>query len=162
MFFILRAQGAFDGRLAVAIPLLLYALYQLSSTLFAIPAGVLSDRIGRKRVLLIGYALFTLLCAGFFFEQGIWTLLPLFLLYGLNFAFVEATERAYVADLAGHEERGTALGAYHMAVSLAALPAGLVAGLLWDIDPLYTFGAGGVLSFIALMMLTRMPAHSDD
>lgn len=153
MFFILRAQGAFEGRLAVAIPLLLYALFQFSSTLFAIPAGILSDRVGRQRVLIVGYALFTLLCMGFLYAESFWPLLMLFLLYGLNFAFVEATERAYVADLAGHKERGTALGAYHMATSLAALPAGLLAGLLWDINPLYTFATGALLSFAALLML---------
>lgn len=157
MFFILQAEDAFEGRLAVAIPLLLYALFQLSSTLFAIPAGILSDRIGRQRVLLIGYGLFTLLCLGFLFAESLWPLLLLFLLYGLNFAFVEATERAYVADLTGEEERGTALGAYHMATSLAALPAGVLAGVLWDIDPLYTFVLGALLSLTALLFLFRMP-----
>jgi MFS family permease len=160
MFFILRAEGAFDGRLAVAIPLLLYALYQLSFTLFAIPAGILSDRIGRRRVLLIGYALFTLLCLGFLFATSLLPLLLLFLFYGLNFAFVEATERALVSDMATSDQRGTALGAYHMATSLAALPAGLLAGLLWDANPLYTFGAGALLSFAAVAMLTVMPAPS--
>jgi len=161
MFFILRAQGAFEGRQAVAIPLLLYALFQLSSTLFAIPAGVLSDRVGRQRVLIVGYALFTLLCMGFLYTESLWQLLLLFLLYGLNFAFVEATERAYVADLAGQEERGTALGAYHMATSLAALPAGLLAGWLWDIDPLYTFATGALLSFAAVAMLIVMPSPTN-
>lgn len=161
MFFILRAQGAFEGRMAVAIPLLLYALFQLSSTLFAIPAGVLSDRVGRQRVLIVGYGLFTLLCMGFLYAESLLPLLLLFLLYGLNFAFVEATERAYVADLAGQEERGTALGAYHMATSLAALPAGLLAGLLWDINPLYTFATGALLSFAAMAMLIAMPSPSN-
>jgi len=160
MFFILRAEGAFDGRLAVAMPLLLYALYQLSFTLFAIPVGILSDRIGRRRVLLIGYGLFTLLCLGFLFAATLLPLLLLFLLYGVNYAFVEATERALVSDLAPRHERGTALGAYHMAISLAALPAGLFAGLLWDANPLYTFGAGALLSFAALIMLAAMPAPS--
>lgn len=157
MFFLLRAEGVFDGRLAIAIPLLLYALFQLTSTLFAIPAGVLSDRIGRQRVLQVGYALFTLLCLGFLFAATLWQLLLLFFLYGLNFAFVESTERTFVADLAPPQERGTALGAYHMATSLAALPAGLLAGLLWDLNPLYTFGAGALLSCVALLLLLRMP-----
>jgi MFS family permease len=160
MFFILRAEGAFDGRLAVAIPLLLYALYQLSFTLFAFPAGVLSDRIGRRRVLLAGYGLFTLLCLGFIFAGTLLPLLGLFLLYGLNYALVEATERALVADLAPETERGTALGAYHMATSLAALPAGLLAGLLWDLNPLYTFSAGALLSLTASAMLLRVPASA--
>ncbi|MCW8840784.1 MAG: MFS transporter [Gammaproteobacteria bacterium] len=162
MFFILRAESTFDARLAVALPLLLYALYQLSYTLFAIPAGLLSDRIGRRRVLLIGYGLFTLLCLGFLFGSSLSWLLVLFLLYGINFAFVNATERALVADLVSGDERGTALGTFHMTVSLAALPAGLLAGLLWDAEPLYTFIAGALLSAVALLLLATMPAYEKE
>ena len=80
----------------------------------------------------------------------------MFLLYGVNYAFVDATERTLVSDLAPETERGTALGAYHMTTSLAALPAGLLAGLLWDLDPAYTFGAGALLSISALAMLAGM------
>lgn len=156
MFFVLRAEGLFEGRLAVAIPLLLYALYQLSFTLFAIPAGILSDRVGRRAVLLAGYGLFTLLCLGFLFAGSLPWLLMLFLLYGLNYALVEATERTLVSDLAPEGERGTALGVYHMMTSLAALPAGLLAGLLWELDPNYTFVAGALLSTVALIMLAGL------
>ena len=80
-------------------------------------------------------------------------ILLLFLLYGINYALVEATERTLVSDLAPESERGTALGAYHMVISLAALPAGLLAGLLWELDPNYTFAAGALLSATALVML---------
>lgn len=156
MFFVLRAEGLFEEQLAVVVPLLLYALYQLSFTLFAIPAGILSDRIGRRAVLLAGYGLFTFLCIGFLFASSLPSLLLLFLVYGINFALVEATERTMVADLAPEEERGTALGAYHMITSLAALPAGLLAGLLWDLDPGYTFSAGALLSAIAFTLLAKM------
>jgi MFS family permease len=156
MFFMLRAEGLFEDKLSVAVPLLLYALYQLSFTLFAIPAGMLSDRIGRRAVLLTGYGLFTLICIGFIFAETLLSLLLLFLFYGLNYALVEATERTLVADLAAENERGTVLGAYHMTTSLAALPAGLLAGLLWDMDPLYTFGAGALLSATALVLLAAL------
>ncbi len=156
MFFVLRAEGLFQERLAVAVPLLLYALYQLSFTLFAVPAGILSDRIGRRAVLLAGYGLFTVLCLGFMYAPSLPSLLILFLLYGVNYALVEATERTMVSDLAPELERGTALGAYHMTTSLAALPAGLLAGLLWDLNPNYTFAAGALLSALALTMLAGM------
>ncbi len=156
MFFVLRAESLFEERLAVAIPLLLYALYQLSFTLFAIPAGILSDRVGRRPVLLAGYGLFTLLCIGFMFAAALPSLLLLFLLYGVNYALVEATERTLVSDLAAEGERGTALGAYHMMTSLAALPAGLLAGLLWELDPDYTFVAGALLSALAMGMLAML------
>ncbi len=156
MFFVLRAEGLFEGRLAVAMPLLLYALYQLSFTVFAIPVGILSDRIGRRAVLLAGYGLFTLVSLGFIFAGTLPALLLLFLLYGVNYALVEATERTLVSDLAPETERGTALGAYHMMTSLAALPAGLLAGLLWELEPAYTFGAGALLSATSLAMLAGM------
>ncbi|HEY9148768.1 MAG TPA: MFS transporter [Gammaproteobacteria bacterium] len=162
MFFILRAESAFEARLAVALPLLLYALYQLSYTLFAIPAGRLSDRIGRRRVLLLGYALFSLLCLGFLFGTSLPALLLLFLLYGINFALVNATERAFIADLVSDAERGTALGVFHMTISLAALPAGLLAGLLWDASPLYTFITGALLSALALLLLATMPGYENE
>lgn len=156
MFFVLRAEGQFEQQLAVVMPLLLYALYQFSFTLFAIPAGILSDRIGRRAVLLLGYGLFTLLCLGFLFTAALPSLLLLFLLYGINYALVEATERTLVSDLAPEDQRGTALGAYHMTTSLAALPAGLLAGLLWDLDPAYTFTAGALLSALAFIMLAGL------
>lgn len=156
MFFVLRAEGLFEERLAVAMPLLLYALYQLSFTLFAIPAGILSDRIGRRAVLLAGYCLFTLLCLGFMIAESLPALLLLFLLYGVNYALVEATERTLVSDLAPESERGTALGVYHMTTSLAAFPAGLLAGMLWDLSPGYTFAAGALLSALAFVMLLRL------
>lgn len=156
MFFVLRAESSFKERLAVAMPLLLYALYQLSFTVFAIPAGIISDRIGRRAVLLAGYSLFTLICLGFLLTTSFPSLLMLFLLYGINYALVEATERTLVSDLAPESERGTALGTYHMTTSLAALPAGLLAGILWDLDPAYTFAAGALLSAIAVAMLARL------
>ncbi|HEX9803164.1 MAG TPA: MFS transporter [Gammaproteobacteria bacterium] len=157
MFFVLRAGSLFEERsLAVLAPVLLYALYQFSFTLFAIPAGILSDRVGRRAVLIAGYGLFTLLCLGFILAETLIPLLLLFTLYGLNNALVEATERTLVADLAAESERGTVLGAYHMTTSLAALPAGLLAGLLWDLEPLYTFAAGALLSAAALVLLTTL------
>lgn len=153
MFFVLHSQGAFQGKLSVGIPILLYALYNLAYTLFAVPAGILSDRIGRRNVLLAGYGLFALVCLGFVFAKSLTMYLLLFVLYGLNYALVNANERAYVSDLAEESTRGIALGSYHMATSLAALPAGLIAGLLWDRDPNYTFGFGALFALAAVVVL---------
>ncbi|MEJ2688102.1 MAG: MFS transporter [Gammaproteobacteria bacterium] len=153
MFFVLRSESAFSGRLAVGVPIVLYGLYNLSFTLFALPAGILSDRIGRKNVLLMGYGLFALVCIGFMAAHSLAPFTALFILFGLSYALVEATERAYVADLADPARRGTALGTYHMATSIAALPAGLVAGALWDIHPAATFLYGAVLAAAAMVLL---------
>jgi MFS family permease len=154
MFFVLRAEQVVGGRFSGAIPILLYGLYQVSFTVFAWPAGLLSDRFGRLPVLIGGYFTFVLLCVGFLVARSVPALVALFLLYGLNNALVEANERALVADLAPEHERGTALGFYHIAVSLAALPAGLIAGALWDLEPgWYTFKVGALFALIAALLL---------
>jgi MFS family permease len=154
MFFILRAQEAFDTtRSAFVIPILLYVLFNIFYAGFAIPIGILSDRIGRKKILLCGYALFTITCAGFVYFQSLAYLIVLFILYGLTYSLVDATQRAYVSDLAPRNIRGTALGTFHTAVGIAALPAGLIAGYLWDISAAYTFWFGAVMAFIAVILL---------
>ena len=153
MFFVLRSETAFSGKLAIGAPILLYALYNLSYTVFAVPAGILSDKIGRRLVLIMGYSLFGLVNIGFLFVSSVAAYIVLFTLYGLNYALVEANERAYVSDLAVADRRGTALGTYHMATSFAALPAGLIAGTLWDIHPNVTFTYGAVLAFVAAVLL---------
>ena len=123
----------------------------------AIPAGKLSDRIGRRPVLIIGYALFAVTSLGFEFAHAVWQLIGLFVLYGVCYAFVNATERAYVSDLAPEHARGTALGSYHTLVSLGALPAGLIAGLLWDVNHTYTFIYGAVMSLAAVVLFLFSP-----
>ncbi len=152
MFFVLKSQTFFTGLMSVGAPILLYALYNLSYTFLAIPAGKLSDRVGRKPVLMIGYALFGVTAIGFMLAGAIWQLIALFVLFGINYAFVEATERAYVSDLAPADARGTALGSFHTLVSLAALPAGLVAGALWDAHQSYTFAYGAAMAAIAILL----------
>jgi len=158
MFFILRAQDFFTGvvseRAAFAIPILLYVLYNTVYALFSIPSGMLSDRIGRCQVLLLGYTLFGLTCLGFAFLDSLAAFIVLFTLYGLVYALVEGTQRAFVCDLASEELRGTALGTLHTCISLAALPASLIAGALWQhIDPWTTFVYGCALGLTAAVLL---------
>jgi len=152
MFFVLKSQTFFTGLMAIGAPILLYALYNLSYTVLAVPAGKLSDRVGRKPVLMIGYMLFGLTSIGFMLSNAIWQLVALFVLFGVNYAFTEATERAYVSDLAPNDARGTALGSFHTLISMAALPAGLVAGALWDAHPNYTFGYGAIMATLAVLL----------
>jgi MFS family permease len=158
MFFILRAQDFFTGvvseRAAFAIPILLYVLYNTVYALLSIPSGMLSDRIGRCQVLLLGYLLFGLTCLGFAFLDSLAAFIVLFALYGLVYALVEGTQRAFVCDLASEELRGTALGTLHTCISLAALPASLIAGALWQhIDPWATFVYGCALGLTAAVLL---------
>lgn len=154
MFFVLRASEMFSGRLAIATPLLLYILFNIVYALTSVPAGALSDRIGRRQGLLLGYGLFFLTCVGFWLVGSPWLLAPLFVLYGLSFGFIEPIERAFVADLARSELRGTALGTFHTAAGIATLPASIIAGALWDY---VSYGAaffwGAALSLVAMCVL---------
>ncbi len=161
MFFILKAQDSFAGELsdkaALAIPILLYALYNVVYSLFSVPAGMISDKIGRGKVLLIGYLLFFATCLGFAFLQSLPFLVVLFLAYGLVHALVKGNERAYACDLAADCGTGTALGTLHMAIGLVALPGSLIAGALWEsVDPGAAFIFGGVLALLAAVLLVRV------
>jgi len=155
MFFILRAQEFFSAGLSVSMPIALYTLYLVLYTVFAVPAGSLSDRIGREKVLMLGYALFALTALGFTMVSGIYFIVILFILYGIVYALVNATERAFVSDLAEKSSRGTALGTFHMATAISALPGAIIAGLLWDaIGSSATFLYGASLAVVACLMLS--------
>jgi len=137
--------------------ILLYVLFYCAYTLFSIPAGVLSDRIGRRSVLMIGYGLFALTSLGLIFSSSISSLLLLFIIYGVFYAGIDGVQRAYVVDLAPPHLKATALGTFHTAVGLAALPGGLIAGLIWDkISPEGTFIYGMALSLVSLAMFLRL------
>ena len=159
MFFILRAQGLFSGAEAVAAPLLLYALFNLVYALLALPVGIWSDRVGRRRVLALGYALFALTALGFAFVTSLAGLIALFALYGLVYALVDGSERAYVSDLSPAILRGSSLGIYYGAIGLAAILSSLVAGALWawwGAEATFLFGAGAsALAAVGLQGMKR-------
>ncbi|MDF0593599.1 MFS transporter [Methanotrichaceae archaeon M04Ac] len=161
MFFILRSGEFFTSDMAVAAPLLLYILFNLVYTTFSIPSGSWSDRVGRKRVLSIGYALFALVSFGFALVSSTMVLVLLFALYGLVFAIVDGAERAFVSDLCRAEARGTGLGVYYGAVGTAAIASGLLAGALWQYlspEATFLFGAAAALSASILLMRMKNPA----
>jgi MFS family permease len=114
--------------------MLLYAIFYVIYTIFTIPAGTLSDKIGRKPVIVIGYTLFGLTSLGLVFVSNLFSIIGLFM-------------------LSPSELKATALGAFHTVTGLAALPAGLIAGLLWDmVSPEMTFIYGFVLSTVAVVL----------
>jgi len=154
MFFVLHArQRGADDPATFTLPIVMYVVYQVVSTFGAVPAGILADRIGKVNVLMLGYGLFGLVCLGFMTFQGFTALVVLFAFYGGMFALVEANERAYVAELAPASVRGTALGTFFTLQSLAALPAGAVAGILYDAHPFWMFGYGCGFSVVAVLLL---------
>ncbi len=153
MFFILKAQELFTGKSAIGIPLLLYILFNTAYVIFTIPFGKLADRIGKGKVILIGYAMFSITCLGFAFLHTLMAAIILFALYGIVYAIIESNQRAYISDLAVKEGRGTALGAFHTITGIVTLPASLIGGSLWQIDPKTTFIYGAVTSLFAATLL---------
>ncbi len=153
MFLILRAGQFFSHRLSVTMPILLYLLINLTYAALSLPSGNLSDRIGRRKVLLLGYALFTWTCLGLALVRSWPGLMGLFVLYGAFRALTDGTQRALVADLVSPQVRGAALGLFHTTVGLAALPASVVAGALWRIAPQWTFVYGAAIGLVATLLL---------
>ena len=153
MFFVLESQKLFTGADQLIFPVVLFIIYYLVYTIFAVPVGLQADKIGKNKIITLGYGLFIPVTAGFIFFKDFWIYIALFILYGLMFAFVESNERAYVSDLSDPKIRATALGTFFALTSIVALPAGLLAGYLYDIHPYLTFSYGLVTSVIAVIIM---------
>ncbi|MEW6716112.1 MAG: MFS transporter [Chloroflexota bacterium] len=150
-FIVLRGQERGLNVLQITGMLLTFnALYSLLST----PLGLLSDRIGRVRVILGGWFVYGLIYLGFAMAQSGYVIWLLYGFYGVYYAATEGTAKALVADLVTPDKRGTAYGLYHAAVGLAAFPASLIAGLLWQGAGAWQgFGPAAPFIFGALMAL---------
>jgi len=161
MFFVLRAQQFFTGKLSVAAPILLYVLFNIFYSALAVPFGIVSDRIGREKVIIFGYLAFSVTCFGFAVFDSLPAFIGLFALYGVMFAAIDGNQRAFVADLAQQQFKATALGTYHTVTGLLALPAGLVAGFLWDtVAPAATFIYGGSLGLVSVFLFALFARQS--
>ncbi|MBN1193339.1 MAG: MFS transporter, partial [Coriobacteriia bacterium] len=126
---ILRAHDL--GASAALVPLM-YVVFNLVGAALSGPVGARSDIIGRRRLLVFGFAGYAAVYLGFSLAHSPIAPWLLFALYGVPYAATEGMTRAYVVDLAGPERRGTALGAYTFVLGLAALPSSALAGILWD------------------------------
>ena len=158
-FLVLRAQAAGASVLGL---LGMIALFNLSYTLLSGPAGALSDRLDRRRLIVTGWLLYALVYLGFSQANSPMAFWGLYLVYGVYYALTEGVAKAMVADLVPAERRGTAYGMYNAAVGLAALPASLLAGLLWQglgpwagLGPAAPFAFGAGLALLASLLLWR-------
>ena len=141
-----------------ATAILLYLVYNVVYAVVSYPAGRLSDKIGRKRLLVAGYAFYGLVYLGFALvnapEQA-WVLWLLFGLYGLYIGFTDGVEKALVSDLAPANVRATAIGLHATIVGIGLFPASFIAGQLWDrIGPAAAFYFGGGTGILAAIGLT--------
>jgi MFS family permease len=149
-FLFLRAKGL--GVNEIYIPIL-WMILNLVYALASSPAGALSDRIGRKNLIVSGLLIYALVYFGFAFAIHPIHAWILFAVYGLYYGLADGTMRAYVADLVEEEKRATAFGIYHGVVGVMALPASLIFGWLWQsvsISTAFIFGAG--LAFVAMLI----------
>jgi MFS family permease len=161
-FLVLRAQER--GLSVLAVMGALLAL-NLTYSLVSGPAGVLSDRIGRRQVIVGGWLLYGVVYLGFALAGAGWQVWLLYAVYGVYYGVTEGVARALVADMVGPEQRGTAYGLFNAVVGVTAFPASVLAGLLWQgagvwkgFGPSapFLFGAGLALA-AALLMVVWLP-----
>lgn len=128
-FLILRAR---DSGVSIVLIPLLWAAHHGTKVLSSLYGGDLSDRIGRKRLIVSGWVLYAAVYAGFAFVSNEGQVWVLFLIYGIYFGLAEGAEKALVADLVRPEQRGTAYGLYNLAFGITVFPASLLMGMIWD------------------------------
>ena len=166
-FLVLRAQNL---GISVTGILIMLSIYNLVVTLVATPAGSLSDRVGRQRLIIGGWLVYAAIYFGFALAQSAWQIWLLYIAYGLYFGLAFGTANAMVADLVPEHLRGTAYGTYHAVIGLLAFPSSLIAGILWQgvgswmgFGPSAPFWFGGSMALIAsLLMIFWMPKNTAD
>lgn len=150
-FLILRAQNI---GIATALVPLAYFVFNITYSVFSYPLGALSDRLGKKPLLIAGFMIFALVYLGFAYADHTWQVWVLFVIYGLYCAATEGIQRAHVADLIPAGKRGMAMGTFNALTGLAALPASIAAGYLWKVSgPAATFAFSSLMAFIACLLL---------
>jgi len=155
-FIILRAENV---GVPVALIPIAYAIFNLVSALTAVPAGRLADRIGRRRVIGYGWAVYALTYLGFALVPAPWVMWVLYACYGLYYSLTEGSAKALVAEVVPESTRGAAYGLFNASIGVMALPASLIAGALWHtVSPAapFLFGAGlAGLAWVGLRFLPR-------
>lgn len=159
-FLVLRAQsiGA-----SVATIMGMVLTFNITYAVISGPAGRLSDRIGRRRIIFAGWLLYGVVYLGFAFAGSVWLLFGLYAVYGLYYGLTEGVGKALIADFVRQEQRGTAYGLYNAAIGLTALPASFIAGILWQgigefsgFGPSAPFLFGSTLALIAAGLLALL------
>lgn len=152
MFLLLKAKEITGSAIAA---LGMYAIFNIVYASLILPFGKLSDKIGRKKVLMAGYIFFFLLVLGLIFYNNVVAIIFAFVIYGVVYAITQSNQRAFASDLSGNL-KGTAMGFYHSVVGLVNIPAGIIAGLLWDFNIQAMFIYLSIVSLVSVILLFRM------
>jgi len=143
-----------DIGVQVALIPIVYMITSVVSVLAAVPIGILSDKIGRERLIIFGYLLYSAVYFGFGRTNSQMSLVMLFALYGLYSASTDGIQKALVSDIVDKDKLGTGLGIYNSLVGITLLPASIIAGLLYDnFDNRMPFYFGSVMALIAAVMM---------
>jgi len=127
-----------------------YMIFNVVSVIFAIPAGKISDKIGRTKLIFTGFLIYSFVYFMFGRFNSIGVFIPLFILYGLYSALADTGQKAMVGDLVSKEQIGTGFGLYHALLGITLLPASLIAGLLYDkVSPSAPFYFGSAMATLA-------------
>jgi MFS family permease len=154
-FLLLRAR---DLGLGLTLVILAYTLFNSTYAALSFPAGIVADRLGPRPVLAMGFMLFGLVYLGMALADGSAAVWPLFAAYGVTLALTEGVGRAFIADLAPADRRGSFLGMYHTAIGLTAVVASVLAGVLWaQVSPAAPFALGAVTGLAAAALLLLAP-----
>ena len=146
-FLLLRAQTV---GFAINDIVLLYALFNVSFVLAAPFVGKLGDHIGRGKMIMLSYIIYLLMNIGFAFSTIKWQIVVLFVIYGLFYSIDEAQSKAFIADIE-KDRRASAIGIYNFTTGLIYLPASLIAGSLWLLNPSAAFFVSACLTSLAFV-----------
>jgi MFS family permease len=150
----------------------IYMLFNTVSVFLSIPAGKLSDKIGREKLIIFGFLIYAAVYFLFGTFDHIVVLIAAFILYGCYSAFTDSSQKALVSDLTGLEIKGTAFGIYHAMIGITLLPASIIAGVLYDrVNSGAPFYFGASMAFLSAMLMwafmrkfrmdKKMPSSSD-
>lgn len=151
-FLLLRAKTIGFSIISI---LFLYLVFNITYALLSYPLGRLSDRIGRKWIIVSGYIIYGLVYVLFAVAKSFLYIYFIFAIYGLYMAFTEGVEKAYISDIAPKDFKATVIGLHATLVGIGLFPASFIAGIMWKyIAPEATFIFGGVMGLLAAILMT--------
>lgn len=154
-FLVLRSK---DLGLSNTSVVLAYMVFNTTYALLSMPVGIVSDKIGRRTVIIAGFSIFAFVYSGFALAQDSWLVWPLFAVYGFHMAFTEGVGRAFIVDIVPAHRRATALGLYQGLMGGMILLSSIIAGVMWDqISSSAPFLFGSATALVAAAALLGLP-----